>query len=201
MGDDGDPAREVVDEALQPVEAVEVEVVRRLVEEQQVEPREQDRGQRGARCLPAGERCRLLLQRDRQAELGADRPRPGLEVCATESEEPLQRRSVGVRAPVSRVPLDRGLRVGDARASREVGQQRLAGPAVVLLRQVADGQRGGRPLDCARVRLVEAGGEPEQRRLACPVGADEAEPRARPERQVDAVENGTGAERADDACE
>ena len=86
MGDDGDPTREVVDEALQPVEAVEVEVVRRLVEEQQVEPREQDRGQRGARCLPTGERCRLLVQRDRQAELGADRPRPGLEVCATEGE-------------------------------------------------------------------------------------------------------------------
>ena len=95
----------------------------------------------------------------------------------------------------------RGLRVGDARAPREIVEQRLAGPAVVLLRQVADGQRVGRPLDGARVRLVEAGREPEQRRLARPVGADEAEPGARPERQIDAVENGTGAERTDDACE
>ena len=149
--DDGDPAREAVDEALQPVEAVEVEVVRRLVEEQQVEPRQQDRGQRGTRGLAAGERCRLLFERHRQAELGADRPRSHLEVGAAESEEPLERRGVGVRAPVRRVPLDRSLRLGDARSSREIGQQRLAGPAVVLLRQVADGQRGGRPLDdCPR---------------------------------------------------
>ena len=97
--------------------------------------------------------------------------------------------------------LDGGLRVGDARAPREIVEQRLAGPAIVLLRQVADGQRVGRPLDGARVRLVEAGREPEQRRFARPVGADEAEPGARPERQIDAVENGTGAERTDDACE
>ena len=95
------PPGEAVDEALQPVEAVEVEVVRRLVEEQQVEAREQDRGQRGARGLAAGERRRLLLERDRQAELGADGPRAGLEVGAAEREEPLERRGVGVRAPVA----------------------------------------------------------------------------------------------------
>ncbi len=59
----------------------------------------------------------------------------------------------------------------------------------------------GRPLDRALVRLVEPGREAEQRRLARAVRADEPEPRARAERQVDAVENGLGAERADDACE
>ena len=57
----------------------------------------------------------------------------------------------------------------------------------------------GVALDRALVRLVEPGGEAEQRRLAGPVRADEAEPRARAERQVDAVENGVGAERAADA--
>ena len=53
MRDDRDPAREAVEEALQPVEAVEVEIVRRFVEEQQVESRQQDRGERGARGLSA----------------------------------------------------------------------------------------------------------------------------------------------------
>ena len=123
------------------------------------------------------------------------------EIGATEGEEPLQRCGVRVRAPVRGVPLDRGLRLGDARSPRQIGQQRLAGPAVVLLRQVADGERVGCPFHRSGIRLVEPGGESEQRRLARPVGADEAEPRARPERQIDAVENGTGAERADDACE
>ena len=94
-----------------------------------------------------------------------------------------------------------GFCVGGAGAPREVAEQRLADPAVVLLRQVADRQRSGRTLDRALVRLIEPGRETEQRRLAGAVRADEAEPRARAERQVDAIENGVGAERADDACQ
>ena len=50
------------------------------------------------------------------------------------------------------------------------------GAALVLLRQIAGGQRGRRPRDPTRVGLVEAGDEPEQRRLADAVRADEAEP-------------------------
>ena len=73
--DDREAAREAVDEALQALEPVEVEVVRRLVEQEQVEAGEQDRGERGAGRLAAGERRRLLVERDRQAELGAHRPR------------------------------------------------------------------------------------------------------------------------------
>ena len=44
--DDGKPARVRVEEAFEAVEALEVEVVRRLVEQQHVEAREQDRGER-----------------------------------------------------------------------------------------------------------------------------------------------------------
>ena len=119
---------------------------------------------------------------------------------AAQREEALERGGVCVRAPLGRVPLHRRFGVGDAGASREVAEQRLPRPAVVLLRQVADRQRGGRTLDRALVRLVEPGREAEQRRLAGAVRADEAEPRARAERQVDAIEHGVGAERADDAC-
>ena len=113
---------------------------------------------------------------DRQAELGADRPSPRLEVGAAEREKPLQRGGVGVRAPGGRVALHRLVRVRDARAAREVAQERLAGAAIVLLRQVADPERRRRPLDRALVRLLEPGREAEQRRLAGAVRADEAEP-------------------------
>src|SRR5262249_27583892 len=46
---------ELVEKTLEPCEPVEVEIVRRLVEEKDVEPGEQDRGERGARRLAAGE--------------------------------------------------------------------------------------------------------------------------------------------------
>ena len=199
--DDREAAGEAVDEALQALEAVEVEVVRRLVEQEQVEAGEQDRRERRPGGLPAGERRRLLLERDGQAELGADRSGACLEVAAAERQEALERGGVasGLHSAVCRFTAALGVR--DAGAPRQVAEQRLAGAPVVLLRQVADRERGRRPLDRALVRLVEPGGEAKQRRLARAVRADEAEPRARAERQVDAVENGLGAERAADAVE
>ena len=201
MRDHRETAREGVEEALEPVEPVEVEVVRRLVEQEHVEAREQNRGQPGPSRLASGQRPRLLLERDGEPELGARRAGARLEIGAAECQEPLERRRVGVGAPVGGVALDRRLRVGDARPPGQVGEQRLSGTAVVLLRQVADGERSGRPLDASLVRLVEPREQAEQRRLAGPVGADEPEPRARAERQVDVVENGAGAERTDDAVE
>ena len=53
MGDDHDRAGERVDEPLEPREPVGVEVVRRLVEKEQLRLDEQDRRERGARPLPA----------------------------------------------------------------------------------------------------------------------------------------------------
>ena len=53
--DEDDARREAVEEPLEPREAGEVEVVRRLVEQEDVEAREQDRRQRGAGRLAARE--------------------------------------------------------------------------------------------------------------------------------------------------
>ena len=199
--DHRDATCKAVDEALEPVEAVEVEVVRRLVEQEHVEAGEQNRGQPGPRGFAAGERRRLLVERDGEPELGARRPRSRLEIGASEREEALERSCVRVGAPGGGVPFDGRLGIGDAGTTGQVRQQRLAGTPVVLLGQVADRQCRGRSLDPSLVRLVEPGEQAEQRRLAGPVGADEPEPRTRPERQVDMVENGAGAERADDAVE
>ena len=159
--DDREPARESVDEAFEPVEPVEVQIVRRLVEQEHVEAGEQDRRQPGPRRLAARERRRLLVERDGQPELRARRARPRLEIRASEREEALERGRVRIGAPAGGVPLDRRLRVGDAGAARQVGQERLPRAPVVLLRQVADGQRcraSARPGPRPARRALRAGG-------------------------------------------
>ena len=203
MGDDREAAREAVEEALEPLEPVEVEVVRRLVEQEEVEAREQDRGEGGSSGLAARER-RPSPDRARPGRPSSaqTRPRTVLEVATAEREVALERGRVGVGGSRSRcvaaLPRVCG---GDAGAPREVREQRLARPAVVLLRQVAGGERGRRRARRARVGLLDPGEQAQQRRLAGPVRADDAEPRSRPDRQVDAVENGLGAVRLDDAGE
>jgi hypothetical protein len=61
------------------------------------------------------------------------------------------------------------------------------------LREVADRERRGSAPDRAGVRLVEAREDAEQRRLADPVRADEADPAARDERQRDTAQDELGA--------
>ena len=85
------------------LEAGEVEVVGRLVEQQHVLAREQDGSQRGPRRLAAGE----VADRDvepigRQADLGQHRAGAGVEVVAADGEEVLERGAVGLdRGPSS----------------------------------------------------------------------------------------------------
>ena len=88
-------AREiVVEEALEPVEAGEVEVVRGLVEEEHVEAGEQDRGEVGPRRLPARERGHLEVEDAfGQAEVGEHRADAGVEVGGAERE--VRRRARG----------------------------------------------------------------------------------------------------------
>ena len=127
MGDDHGAAGALGDEALQPGEAVEVEVVGRLVEQQDVEAREQDRRERGARRLAAGQRGGLQVEQRRvEPEVAQDGLGARLEVGAAEREPALERVGVAVRG-AGRVGRHRGgrlvhARVGgrDAGAAREV---------------------------------------------------------------------------------
>ena len=127
MRDDHRAARALGDEALEPLEAVEVEVVGRLVEEQDVEAREQDRRQRGAGGLAAGERDGLEVeQRGIEAEVAQDRLGARLEVGAAELEPGLERLGVavggarGVRGQLGGRGLHARVGGGDAGAPREV---------------------------------------------------------------------------------
>ena len=150
MRDEHDTGREPVEEALEPVEAGEVEVVRRLVEQEHVEAGEQDRGERRASRLAAGERRELALGAPAEPDVVEHRARAGVEVLAAEQEVALERLGVGARqlrlgVEPRRERVHLVLRRADARAPREVAAHRLARPRLGLLRQVADRARRARP--------------------------------------------------------
>ena len=85
VGHCGHGGGRVDDEALEPIEAVEVEVVGRLVEHEHLEARKQNRGQSGSAPLPAREASQRLLQSViAQSDVGADFGGAGIEVVATE---------------------------------------------------------------------------------------------------------------------
>src|ERR671924_233649 len=128
---------------LEPLETVEVEVVRRLVQQEHVEARQEERGERYPSCLAAGELGERPVERDAQAQVGAHRARPRLQIRPAQDEEALERR--GVRDGLTRVSLERlrqpvELPFGGAHPSppRQVAIQRLAPPEIALLLEVAD---------------------------------------------------------------
>ena len=75
---------------------------------------------------------------------------------------------------------------GEPRLGRLAAGKR---PPLVFLRQVADGEIGRAEAHAAALGLLEPGEQPEQRRLADSVRADEADPRAGGDGQRDAAED------------
>jgi hypothetical protein len=165
VGHDDDAPASVPHEPLEPFEAVEIEVVRRLVEAEHVEPRQQECGQPRPRGLPSRERFERLVEPSAEAEAGADGGRPRRELVPSQREEPLEGLRVGVRELVLLAePLGQlvqvGLRCGHAGAPREVGEQRLAGSRVELLGQIADPEIRGIAPDRPTVRPLQPGEGP-----------------------------------------
>jgi hypothetical protein len=189
--DEHDAGGQPAEEPLEPLEAGEVEVVRRLVQQDDVEAREQDRRERGAGSFAARERRHLAIRAPAEPDLREHGADPRLEVLAAEREEPFER--LRVRARELRLGAEPGserihllLRGADTRAPCEVVAHRLARPRLGLLRQVADGARAD---DRARVGLLQPGQDPEQGGLADPVRADDSDAVARRDDQRDAVEH------------
>ena len=182
-----------LEEALEPGDRLGVEVVRRLVEEQQVGRREEQPAERDAAPLAARERRHVAVA------LGQ----------AERVHRPVERR---VEAPgVGAVDLllhlrllgeqrvEVGVRLGELRRDRVEAVEQVAqlADAVLdvlahvprrvelrLLREHADG-RARRELGDPARRLLEPGHDPQQRRLAGPVRAEHADLRARQERERD----------------
>ena len=173
------------DIVLQPQRAFEVEIVGRLVEQQQVRLRKQHGGQRHAHAPAAGEgRGRPLLRLVVEAEAGKDGRRARLGRMRVDVGEPHVDLGDAVR-------VGGGLFLGQQRRALDVGlehdlDQRLLG-ARRFLRHLADA-RVLRQADRAGLGLKVAGDGAEQRRLAGAVAADEPGLRARRQGQRGMVE-------------
>ncbi len=181
MADEDDPASEAAHEALEPVEAVQVEVVRRLVEQHDVEPREQQGGEADAGGLPAGQRGHqrlrpdaVLVGADGQAEVGEHDGDAVVEVGCTRREPAVERRRVGVRSGVPGAGIaERGSggvhrrgRLGAAVRRAMYAATVSPGDAFVLLRQEADERVGRRERHTAGERFVHPGEQAQQGGLA-----------------------------------
>ena len=183
--------------ALEPLEAGHVEVVRRLVQQQQVGVAAERPRQGGARQLAAGERAQLPVEvLVGEAEAAQDRGRVVAPAVAARVLEARLRRRVAVEralvvgAAGHRLLEPRQLLLEPhevARARQHVLAQRqplVEGRALVV-------QGDARPLlerELAAVLLRLAGEDPEQRRLAGPVRPGERDPVAPLDAERDAVE-------------
>ena len=195
MGDRDDGAGVLRQVLLQPLHALGVEVVGRLVEQQQVGRLEQQLAQRDPAALTTGEqgdvgvRRRAAQRVHRQLELGVDVPRVGVVELLLELAH-LVHQLVGV---VGRhllgdlvEPLQLRLRLGDRLL--DVAEHGLRVVERRLLREHADGVAGHQP-GLAVARPVLAGHDPQQARLTGAVRADHADLGAGQEAQRDVVED------------
>ena len=167
------PARRPVHEALQPLQAVQVEVVGRLVEQEDVVAGQQQGGESGAGRLAAGEGRSSAGRGRRQAEGVGDLLGPLVQVGAAEAEPALQarwrRRRRRPGAPSTRAWVASSIaRWASATPVRRARNSRTVSPAPALglLRQVPDGRgRRGEP-QLALLRGGEAGEQAQQGGLA-----------------------------------
>ena len=197
MGDRDDGARVLVEEALEPFDRLGVEVVGRLVEQEQVRVLEQQPGERHAALLAAGQgrdvgvvgRAAQGVHRDVDVALQV----PGVGRVDLVLERALLRADglvVGVRVgPLGHHRVVRVDQVLDrADAVEDVALDVLARVELGLLAQVADGE-AGRQARLAGEPVVEPGHDLEQARLAGAVRPDDADLGARIERDRDVLEH------------
>ena len=197
------PPRRPAHERLEPLEAVEVEVVGGLVEQHDVEAAQQQRGERRAGRLAARERGHRgasgPTSRPRSASTGGRRSsRSGAPLAsqwssATAYASSAASGSVRRRAPRRRPPSPRSPRRrarAAARCSRRPSRRRRArAPAAASPTKASDGR--GRHRAGQRRRL--AGEQPQQGGLAGAVGPDDADDVARGDGQVEGLEEGAVA--------
>ena len=195
------PAPQPGDEPLEPLQPVEVEVVGRLVEQEDVVAGEQQRRQPGPGGLAAGQRRHRRVERDAEPEVVRDGLGALVEVGAAEGEPALERGGVGVvrarrarrPAPRRRRPSPPGPAATPVRRARNAAHG-LAGPPLGLLRQVPDGgvrRADARPLPSSGA--VSPGEEAQQRRLAGAVRPDQPDDVAGGDDEVEPGEQGAGA--------
>ena len=173
------PARRAFHEALELIEAGQVEVVGRLVEQQDVVAGQQQRREADPRRLAAGQPGHEGVESHTGGDLGDHFLGPLVQVGPAEGEPVLERVPVAL---VGAVPpggqllgrlVEGPLRDGHTGAPSERGQHRLPRTPLVLLRQVAEAGRRRTDHDAARLRRDVPGQRAQQRGLARAVDAHE----------------------------
>ncbi len=205
---------ERVELALEPLEVRDVEVVRRLVEEEQVGVAAERARERGARQLAAGERPQRTVEIVvREAEPAQDGRGVVAPAVAAGVLEPRLRLGVAVerrlvvRAAGHRLLEPRELLLGRDEVAR-AGEDVLAQRHRLLERRPLVVQRDARPFlerELAAVLLRLAGEDPQQRRLAGAVRPGERDAVAPLDGERDAVEEDVPRDllaevRCDDDC-
>ncbi len=185
---------------LEAAQAVEVQVIGRLVEQGQIKARQDHHGQRQARLLATGEGGHLAVrQRRSEAHLFQGRGQAGIEVSGRQRFVTGQRDGVAV--------VVRGSTSTEVR--RRVGQFCFGGgdpcPSIhclahglarqrgLLLGQVAEGGCGRVDAHGPRERSEEAAQNLQQRRFAHTVGTDHAEAGLGAEGDRDPIKDGPAA--------
>jgi len=165
---------------LEPLERRDIEMVRRLVEEQNVRVIEEQARQAEPRSLATRERCDLAIDETAQAETAEDAPERGLEVVTAGVFEMVLR--VGVALECFRIP-GRDLSLQVTELALQLAQMRGRAPRVLdhrsrrfleeFLAQETDA-RTARVGDRAAIGCVETRSDPEERRFPRSVRTDEA---------------------------
>ena len=208
VADEDDRMRIRVQVFLQPVARLEIEMVRRLVEQQQVRLAEQQLRERDAHLPAPGKRLRRTLEVGRlETEALEHRRRLQLDAVALAQPELILQIAVAMEhrvvlglgdGRVAQPVLERvhlGLDRDElAERARRFREQRAAGVRKAVLRQISDRQRRGLQHG-ARVGLVEPCHHPQERRLAGAVGAAQADALAIGDLPRDVVEEHAVAER------
>ena len=191
MGDDQHGAGEQLQMLLEPGHRLRVEMVGRLVEEEEVGLLQQQLAERHAALLAAGKVVHVGIARraaervHRHLDLRFEVPEV-LGVDLVLQLRRLLRRLVGIVHHQLVVAVEHRLLGGDA--VHDVAHHVLRRIELRLLRQVADARAFGRP-GFAGELLVEAGHDPEQRRLARAVRPEHADLGVRVEGEVDVLEH------------
>ena len=205
VADQDDRAGIVGQEPLEPFDRCQVEVVRGLVEQQQVRVGQQQPGEGHAHHPAPGELAHVPIGvAGGEPQAGQDPMGLGLDRPAPELLEPMLQPPVFVHQlgqfglvggighlllDVGHAPADAGHRAGPG---QHLGHHRVTARLGDFLAEVADDQvlAAGHG---ARVRALFAGDDLEQRRLAGAVGTDDGHPPAGAHLQADVAEQELGA--------
>ena len=196
-------AREFEQPLLEPIERGEVEVVRRLVEQQEVGTLKQGAGERGARFLAAREVARGFCEiRLGEADSGQGGANGGLDLVAATGRESVQEVVVavevllcGARGEASLKFPQLALGLLERRERRLHGlEQRPGALQPRRLRQVTDARPADEANGPGRRRLVP-GQEPKERRLSHAVVADQRDAISGSDLRGERGEQGVSSER------